>query len=204
MRSHFIHHDKTAYGRDISKAVEVLKKGGIIAHATETCYGFACDIFNVTALKRLYRLKQMDEKKPVSIMVSDLKMACHYGVFTEKGLQLAKKYWPGPLTIIVKKKKTLPAFLNPDMKSVGIRFPDHTLSQDLVKKMGCPLVTTSANISGKPSPYSAEEIKKQFADKKIKPDFIIDCGRIPQNPPSTIVDISGKGKNIIRQGHVAL
>lgn len=189
---------------EVSLALKALKKSQVIAHATETCYGFACDIFNKKALERLYHLKQMPRSKPVSILVGDLKMAKKFGVFSKKALELAEKHWPGPLTLVVKRKKTLPQFLNPGHKTVGIRVPKHALSLELVKKFGSPLTTTSANISTKPSPYSVSAIKRQFKNKKLKPDFMIDSGRLKKNPPSTIVDLSGKSMKIIRQGQIPM
>lgn len=180
--------------------LSILHRGGIIAHATETCYGFACDIFNKRALARLYQIKKMSHKKPVSIMVDNLAMAKKYGVFNKIALQLVRKYWPGPLTIIVKRKKSLPSFLNPGTKTIGIRCPAHKLSRGLVKKFGSPLTTTSANISGQPSSYSVSAIKKQFQLKKFKPDFILHSGRLKKNPPSIIVDISEGVLKILRQG----
>lgn len=182
------------------EALIVLKSGGIIAHATETCYGFACDIFNQRALARLYQIKKMSHKKPVSIMVSTLSMAKKYGIFNKTALKLAKKYWPGSLTIIVKRKNSLPIFLNPGIKTIGIRCPAHTLSRELVKKFGSPLTTTSANISGQPSTYSISAIQKQFRGQTYKPDFILRSGRLKKNPPSTVVDISGGVLKILRQG----
>jgi L-threonylcarbamoyladenylate synthase len=108
---------------NLKKALHIIKSGGVIAHATETCYGFACNAFDKKALNRLYRIKQMDRRKPVSIMVSGLKMAKKYGIFSKKSQALAKKYWPGPLTIIVKRRKPLPHFLNPHTKTIGFRVP---------------------------------------------------------------------------------
>ncbi|MEK7523830.1 MAG: L-threonylcarbamoyladenylate synthase [Patescibacteria group bacterium] len=188
----------------LSKALSALQSGQVIAHATETCYGFACDIFNEEALERLYQLKQMPCSKPVSILVGDLKMAKKFGIFSKKALDLAKKHWPGPLTIVLERKKSLPKFLNPGHKTVGIRVPKHALSLELVRKFGSPLTTTSANISTKPSPYSVSAIKAQFKKEQLKPDFMIDSGRLPRNPPSTIVDLSGKKMRIIRQGEIIL
>lgn len=182
------------------KALDSLRRGGVIAHATETCYGFACDIFNRRALTSLYKIKKMPSQKPVSILVSDFASAKKYGKFSPMAQKLAKKYWPGPLTIIVKRKKSLPSFLNPGIKTIGIRVPAHVLSIKLVKAFGGPLTTTSANISGKPSPYSISAIKKQFYGKKLKPDFILNSGRLKKNPPSTIIDISQKTPKIIRHG----
>ncbi|MFA6521407.1 MAG: L-threonylcarbamoyladenylate synthase [Candidatus Gracilibacteria bacterium] len=189
---------------DINEVVGVLKAGGVIVHATETCYGFACDAFNEDALEKLYKLKQMDFDKPVSLLVASLKDAKKLGLFNKRAEELAKKYWPGPLTIIVRRKKALPKFLNPKAKTVGIRVPGHKLSLELAKKFGSPLTTTSANISGQPSPYSVSAIKKQFKGAKLKPDLILDSGRIPTNPPSTIIDCSGKVLKVIRQGSIRI
>ncbi len=186
--------------KELAKAIKVLHGGGVVAHATDTCYGFACDIFNRRALTSLYKTKKMSPQKPVSIMVQDLVMAKKYGAFSKKALLFAKKYWPGPLTILVKRKKSLPKFLNPGTKTIGIRVPAHRLSLELVKKMGRPLTTTSANISGQSSPYSISAIQKQFRNRKQNPDFIIDSGRLKKNPPSTIIDASGKTLKIIRHG----
>ena len=184
------------------KAVSILRSGGVIAHATDTCYGFACDIFNRSALVKLYKLKKMAQTKPVSILVSDFKMAQKYGFFNKNAKTLAQKYWPGALTIIVKRKKSLPKFLNPNVKTIGIRVPDHKLSLTLAKELGRPIATTSANISGKPSPYSVSAIKKQFHGQTPQPDFIIDSGKLNKNPPSTIVSAEGLSLKIIRQGSI--
>lgn len=190
--------------KSIEQAVKILKTGGVIVHATETCYGFACDIFNKRALIRLYKIKQMDFDKPISILVDSLEMATKFGIFNKKALKLAKKHWPGPLTIIVKRKKTLPVFLNPNSKTIGIRIPGHKLSLELAQKFKSPLTTTSANISSLPSPYSVSAIKKQFKGQKFQPDFILNSGKLYKNPPSTIVDCSGKNLKILRQGRIVI
>lgn len=186
---------------NIEKAVEILLAGGVIAHATDTCYGFACDIFNEAALKKLYALKGMSSDKPVSILVSSLAEAEGYAEFSDKAHVLAKQYWPGALTLVLPRKYTLPAFLNPQTQSVGIRVPNHELSHALVKLLGRPITTTSANVTTLPSPYTAQAIRDQFADRKIKPDFILDSGTLSEkNLPSTIIDMSVKKPRIIRQG----
>lgn len=189
---------------DFQKAVFVLHSGGVVAHSTDTCYGFACDVFNRRALASLYKLKKMAANKPVSILVSDLKMALKYGFFNKNTLKLAKAYWPGALTIIVKRRKSLPKFFNPGTKTVGIRVPAHKLSCELARELGKPITTTSANVSGRPSPYSVSAIKKQFCGKKLKPDFILDNGKLSKNPPSTIIDASGRILRIIRQGYIQI
>lgn len=188
----------------LPKAVAALRSGGVIAHATDTCYGFACDVLNEKALARLYHLKKMPRSKPVSVLVADLDMAKIFGVFSKSALKLAQQYWPGALTIIVKRKKTLPTFFNHGHKSVGFRVPSDKLSRALPRAFGSPLTTTSANISGQPSPYSVAAIHRQFAHQPLKPDLTMDAGRLKKNPPSTIIDMTGKTPKIIRQGSVKI
>lgn len=190
--------------KSLNKAVSVLKAGGVVVHATETCYGLACDAFDKDALRKLYRLKNMDFKKPISIIVSDLKMAKKYGVFSAKALTLAKKHWPGPLTIVVKRKASLPAHLNQSAKTIGFRVPAHKFSLNIVRLLKGPITTTSANISGEPSPYSISAVKKQFRGRKLKPDFFINEGKLKKNPPSTVVDYSQKTPKILRQGSMVI
>lgn len=189
--------------KNVQKAVEVLKKGGVVSHATDTCYGFAADIFNEAAVEKVYNLKQMQRSKPISILVSSLEEAQEYGLFNKQALGLAQQFWPGALTIIVKRKKKLPKWINPGGKTVGIRVPGDSISCNLAKQLGGPITTTSANITTLPSPYSVSAIKKQFVGQNLKPDFYLDSGRLSvANPPSTIVDCTSKEMKIIRQGSV--
>lgn len=191
--------------KNVEKAVEILKKGGVVAHATDTCYGFAAHIFNEVAVEKVYHLKQMQRSKPISILVSSLEEAQEYGLFNKKALELAQQFWPGALTIIVKRKKKLPKWINPGQATVGIRLPGDTISRGLAEKLGGPITTTSANITTLPSPYSVSAIKKQFTGQKVKPDFYIDSGALSKaNPPSTIVDCTHTGLRIVRQGSVKL
>ena len=189
----------------IEQAVKILQQGGVIAHATDTCYGFACDIFNEAALKKLYELKGMDFDKPVSILVSSLEQAGAYAEFSGEALVLAKKYWPGALTLVLPRKYTLPSFLNPHISSIGIRVPNHELSHQLVKLLGRPITTTSANVTTLPSPYTAQAIHEQFKNRKTQPDFILDSGTLSeQNLPSTIIDMTNEKPRIIRQGSLVV
>lgn len=172
----------------ITKAVEVLRAGGVVMHPTETCYGFAVDVSNPVALAKLYKLKGRDAKKPMSIMVADLEMAKKYGEFSEKAMGLAEKYWPAPLTIIVPSGE----------KFVGIRCPDHKFSRDLVEAFGSPITTTSANLSGEDPLYEADV--GSFGELASEIDLVVDGGEIPFHRPSTIVKVVGEDVEIIREG----
>ncbi|MBP9718756.1 threonylcarbamoyl-AMP synthase [Candidatus Gracilibacteria bacterium] len=185
----------------LEKAVEVLQKGGVIAHATDTCYGFAADIFNKDAVEKVYELKQMARSKPVSILVSSLEEAQKFGRFNESALELAKKHWPGALTIIVRRTEQLPQWINPEDQTVGIRLPGDEISRGLASRLGRPITTTSANITTQPSPYSVAVIQEQFAGSPLQPDFYLDSGTLAStNPPSTIVDCTVEPPKVIRQG----
>lgn len=201
-------HQKNLVVEAVSMALAALRNGGVVLHPTETCYGLAADIFSETAVEKIYSLKNMSSDKPVSIMVSSLDEGLKYGDFSEKALQLAKKYWPGPLTIIVPRRSFLPISINRGVATVGIRCPDHEMTQQLLKDFGGPLVTTSANRTGEPQAYDVETFLKGRHVGGIGgedlPDEIIDAGRIPEIQPSTIVEVVGDEMRIVRQGPIVL
>ncbi len=185
---------------ELVNAVKALHAGGVVAHATETCYGLAADIFQKKAIDRLYALKKMPLDKPVSVLVRDLDEAQRYGEFSPKALQLALKYWPGPLTIIVPRTAALPKLINFGHPTVGFRVSSHKKTSQLLEAFGGPLTTTSANVHGLLQAYSVQEM----LDQGLVPDFILDSGRIGENPPSTIVEVVGDEIKIIRQGEIKL
>ncbi len=190
----------------IVEALQVLESGGVVLHPTETCYGLAADIFYPQAVEKIYLLKEMAREKPVSIMVSDFDQAKKYGHFDERAEKLARAFWPGPLTIIVKRSDKLPSYINPGIDSVGIRCPDHAFTMEMLRRFEEPLITTSANRTKEPQAYEVDEFLEGRMEDMI-PDFIVDMGRIPQTPPSTIVDLSGEsgvGMVILRHGPVAV
>jgi len=184
----------------LRSVAEILKGGGVILHATETCYGLAADIFNENAVGKIYSLKKMRKDKPVSIMVRNLAEARKYANFNKTALLLARQYWPGPLTLVLPRKKSLPAFLNRGHDTVGIRYPDSKVSQALIKANGGPLVTTSANLSGKKEVYKVADYLAQIQILRIKPDLVLDDGLISKNPPSTIIGFEKDGLKLFRDG----
>jgi L-threonylcarbamoyladenylate synthase len=184
------------------RAAEILKSGGVVMHTTETCYGLSADIFNEEALRKVYLLKKMDGKKPVSIMVRSFEEAKMYAEFSEGAVRLAKRFWPGPLTIILPKKDSLPVFFNRGEESVGIRCPDSAISRNIMEVFNGPLTTTSANITGKPECYTVEAYLKQLKGEDFVPDLIIDSGKSAGNLPSTIVKQEGEKFIYVREGAI--
>ena len=199
----------------IGEALEVLTDGGVIAHATETCYGLACDFSNVKAVERLFKIKQRPDNQPVSALFASIDQAKEYTEWNERAEELAKEYLPGPLTLILTMQEDAPFFLFPFPFSqaaegkgkggvgknltLGIRISSHPIAQELVVQFGKPISTTSANIHGKPNPYSAEDIAMQFADEEHKPDLILDSGTLPGQAPSKVIDLSGGEEVVLRQ-----
>ena len=188
----------------LTEAVKTLHLGQVVAHPTETCYGLAADIFQRAAVERVYRLKKMPFGKPVSILVKDLEEAQRYGEFSTEAVKLALKYWPGPLTIVVPRKGSLPIWINPGLDTVGFRVSPNKKARQLVEAFGGPLTTTSANVTGEESPYSVQEVLEGAGDsgKGLVPDFVLDGGQLGGIAPSTIVKVVGNEVEVLRKGSI--
>lgn len=192
-------------GREVAiqKALHVLKKGGVVMHETETCYGLAADINSEKALDKVYAIKKMKKSKPVSIMVGSVSEAKKYGRFTQVALNLVKEHWPGPLTLLLPRTDKVPYHLNEEFEFVGIRCPGSEMSCEMVSLFGSPLTTTSANISGKKEVYDVTSFLNQVQETDLMPDLIIDSGKLEGNLPSTIVRIDGNEVHFLRKGELS-
>ena len=193
-----------------SEALRILEVGGVVAHATETCYGLACDMTNSEAIEKLFKIKNRPPDQPVSALFPSIEASKEWVEWSDEALELAEKELPGPLTIILpikenKFNKIFPvpstALLRYCANSLGIRVSPHPVAVDLAEKFGKPLSTTSANVSGKPSTYSIEEIEKQFSiiNSQFSIDLIINSGPLAKHPPSRVVVFEGSKIKIIRE-----
>ncbi|MDD5056119.1 MAG: L-threonylcarbamoyladenylate synthase [Candidatus Peribacteraceae bacterium] len=192
----------------IQEVLIALRGGGVIAHATETCYGLACDLTNPAAVRKLFRIKKRSADQPVSALFSSVEEAKKYVEWNNEAEKLAKEFLPGPLTLILRQRSDAPIiFIKPETRNqkpttdlpttIGIRISSHPLAQELVQRFGKPISTTSANIHGLPNTYSSREIIAQFHGQSAQPDLIIDSGDLPKNKPSRIVDLSqGEAKEV--------
>lgn len=183
----------------ISKAVQILSRGGVIVFPTETVYAIAADAANDGAIKKIQHFKSREIRKPFSIFVSDIYQAKSVAEMNESAVKLFSRFFPGPLTIILKKSEnsSISKFVNQVEDTIGIRMPDHALSMQILKAFGRPIVATSANISGKneDSIYS-QKVIENFPDV----DLIIDTGETEYKNFSTVVDLSSGEINILREG----
>lgn len=182
----------------LEKAVEVLRAGGIAAIPTDTVYGFAALVHDETAVAKLYKIKERDQRKSIAVLLGDAEQAhlvAHE--FPEKARRLAEKYWPGALTIIIRKKAGLPADLTSN-DLVGLRIPDLDFTRELIRRTG-PLAVTSANISGQPPAKSIGEFLDELGPQL---DIIIDAGPSSGGIPSSVINCESEPALILREGAI--
>ena len=185
---------------DIEPAASVLKKGGMVALPTETVYGLAVDAEDGVAVQMVYDIKDRDYEKPVSVMVTDMKMAEKYCQnIPQAAYRLAEKYWPGPLTIILEDNGVMPLMVTAETGTLGIRCPDHPVTQKVIQAVGSPLAAPSANPSSLPSPKTAQEVLNYF-DGYI--EGVLDGGPCALGVDSTIVDLTEEEPQILREGSI--
>ncbi|MEQ1849650.1 MAG: L-threonylcarbamoyladenylate synthase [Candidatus Peribacteraceae bacterium] len=186
----------------LDAAIACLRSGGVVAHATETCYGLACDLRNPEAVKKLFRIKNRPSSQTVSALFSSLKEAIQYCQFSERALLVAQKHLPGPLTIVLPILPSAPPlYVTADevpATHIGIRVSPHPVALALAQGFGSPIATTSANSHGESNPYSAKDITEQLSS--LPPDVLIDSGTLPDAPPSTVISMSGDEITVLRQG----
>lgn len=178
--------------------VGIMRGGGLIAVPTETVYGLAGNGLDEKAVAEIYEVKGRPEVKPLSLMVHDAALMERYCEnVPPQAYTLAKRFWPGPLTIVMKAKPCVPEIVRAGGETVGLRCPDHPLTLELLEKSGVPFAAPSANPSGEPSPKNADSVLKYF-DGKI--DAVLDGGECGIGCESTLIDLSRTPYRILRQG----
>lgn len=187
----------------VKKATKILKSGGIFVFPTETCYGLGADATNKKAIEKLYKYKRRREGKPLSVAVSDSKMAQKYVEINEIAQNLYDNYLPGPITVVSKSLGKVVKEVESEYGTLGIRIPNHKLVLDIIKEFGKPFTATSANPSYLPKPYSIKNLLKTTPQKSQDLiDLIIDAGELEQREASTVVDTTMNNLNIMRQGQI--
>ena len=186
----------------LKKAVELIQKGKIVVFPTETVYGIGTNGLDENTVKKLYKVKQRPLNKPITLLVSNMEMVELLAKdITETEYKIMKKFFPGPLTIILKKKQIVPDIVTSGQDTVGIRMPSGEIAKKLIEKAGVPIATPSANVTGEPSGTNLQDIEKTF---KEKVDFYIDGGESGLRLASTIVQVVNGRIQILRQGSITL
>lgn len=182
----------------LQHAVDVLSNGGLVVFPTDTVYGLAALPTKAEYIERLYAAKGRDSTRAIAILInSSTEMEKISISASDAAIKLAKRFWPGPLTLIIPRHPDLPDVLSPN-QTIGVRVPDHEIALDLLRKTG-PLGVTSANISGRENTNSAKEVIEQL-DGRVH--LVIDGGESPGGVPSTVVDCTTSEPVIMRPGPI--
>jgi L-threonylcarbamoyladenylate synthase len=185
----------------IQHAAEILRNGGIIVYPTETVYGIGCDPLNGEAFGKVLFIKQRESSKTMLLLAETLEMVENMsGKLNVLERSIAHHFWPGPLTMIIKPSKKLPAYLLGPTGGIGFRVTSHKLAASIIHKFGRPIISTSANISGCPQCETYEQAYHEFNQKA---DLVIKNSEPFSGEPSTIIDVTSEKIVIIRQGGIA-
>ncbi len=186
----------------IIQASQAIKEGELVAFPTETVYGLGADGLNEEAVKKVYRAKGRPSDNPIILHVDSITMLERLVTeISKEAYILIQSFWPGPLTIVLKKSKLVPQIITAGLDSVAVRMPSHPLALALIKESNTPIAAPSANTSGRPSPPRAEHVIEDM-DGKIS--FILDGGETGVGLESTVIDLTGKIPMILRPGGITI
>lgn len=189
-------------GKDIQAAAKILKSGGIIAIPTETVYGLAANALNESTIKKIFEAKGRPSDNPLIVHISSIKeIYSLVSEFPDKAQKLADAFWPGPLTIILKKSATIPEIISSGLDTVAIRLPAHPVTREIIKAAGFPLAAPSANLSGSPSPTKVSHV---IGDLSGKIDAVVDAGTCAIGLESTVISLCTKVPRVLRPGAVTI
>jgi L-threonylcarbamoyladenylate synthase len=191
----------------IIQAAEIIKSGGLVAVPTETVYGLGADAMNPQAVEQIYKIKGRPTDNPLIIHISDkVKILELTDELPDYAKILVERFWPGALTLVVKKKPGLPVWLGgcPPAKldTVGVRMPSHPVILELIQAANCFIAAPSANTAGKPSPTTAAHVLEDYKNAQATPDLVLDGGATDIGVESTVVDVTGENPLILRPGAI--
>ena len=175
---------------------ESLEDGAIISYPTDTFYGLGCDLFNIKAIKTLYAMRGLNEKRPLSIIFKDIKEISDYAVLTDFAFHILKSTLPGAYTFILKAKRIVPRLLMTPKKELGVRMPDHEVPRGLVNLLGRPIINTTAKSARQEYIADPREIERYFKNQVA---FVIDGGII-MGEPSTVISLVDDRVQLLREG----
>lgn len=187
-------------GGALRDAAEIIKAGGIVVFPTETVYGVAANVFDEEAVEKVFVAKGRSRGKPLPVFVSErdqLETVVRH--VPALALPLIERFWPGPLTLVMDARPTVPLAVTAASGTVGVRLPDHPVALGIMRLAGVPLACTSANPSGGQSPASAKALSPDFLERV---DLVLDGGRTAVGIESTVVDVTGEAPRLVRVGAV--
>ncbi|PIV10155.1 MAG: threonylcarbamoyl-AMP synthase [Candidatus Portnoybacteria bacterium CG03_land_8_20_14_0_80_41_10] len=184
----------------IKKAAGVIQAKGSLVYPTDTVYGLGVDGLSVPAIERLFKIKKRPASKPVPVIVRDMAMAKRLALIDRQTERILEAVWPGPVTVILRKKEIVPDILTAGQSTIGLRIPDCKLVRAIMNNLEGPMTATSANFSGQPSLTSSNRVIETFNRAYPRPDLILAARHLPASPPSTVLDLTGPQPKILRVG----
>lgn len=185
----------------ISEAARIIKAGGLVAFPTETVYGLGADAFNPDAVRKIFTAKGRPENKALILHIFRTEQSEALVEMNDNARKLAKRFWPGPLTLVLPAKDNIPEITRGGLPTAAVRMPDNPVARALINASGTIIAAPSANISGNPAPLDAETVKREMCGKI---DMIIDGGTVSIGIASTVLDITKpESPVIIRQGSIS-
>ncbi len=181
----------------VAEAARVIASGGVAVIPTETLYGLAANPLDERAVKRIYEIKKRDPRKPLIVLVSTPRIAATLTLWEPRATALAKAFWPGPLTLVLRARPSLPPVLLGGGATVGVRVPGSPIALAILARAGGVATGTSANISGMQPPRSVDELDPRIIEEV---DIVVDAGRLP-GTPSTLISLVGRPE-VLREGAV--
>ena len=203
--------DKTALGEatdqatdpdlQIRAAVVMLRVGGIICFPTDTLFALGADAFDPEAVERIYRAKGRDHGQGLPVLLADAEQLSQVAVdVPDSAWKLARRYWPGALTMVVKRSPDLPEIVSGGAATVAVRVPDHPVARQLIRAFGRPVIGTSANRAGSSDARSMKDVMEELGPWL---DYAVGEGTLPAGKPSTIVDLTTARPQVLREGAIA-
>ena len=193
-------HTPVLFDVAVKRAAKLLRAGVIVALPTETVYGLAANAFDEKAVAKIFQIKGRPANNPIIVHVASLEMAGRcVKDWPNNADQLARAFWPGPLTLVLPRAKEIPDNVTAGGATVGVRWPSHPLIQAVIRECGFPLAAPSANLSGRISPTSAEHVRKQLGGKIL---LIVDGGPSQVGIESTVLDLTVSPPQVLRPGMI--
>ena len=181
-------------------AVQVLKDGGLVAVPTDTLYGLAVSPFSKKAVERIFRLKGRSTQHAIPLLVSESSDLTRWTKnIPQITWTLAAQFWPGALTLVLKKADIIPKMVSGGMDTIALRVPNHQVTRNIIQRLGMPLTGTSANRSGRPGLYTGESVREEFGNEI---DLVLYQKESCPGIASTVLDLSGERPRILRQGAI--
>mgnify|MGYP002349972088 CR=1 FL=1 len=190
---------KMIIGTDIEKAAEIIRNGGLVAFPTETVYGLGANALNTIAVAKIFEVKERPTFDPLIVHIANIEKVSELTQNVDKRVyDLATKFWPGPLTIVLPKKDIIQDIVTSGLGSVGLRMPNNNIALELIRRANCPIAAPSANKFGRISPTTASHVAKQ----NMNIDYIIDGGSTTVGIESTVITLLDDGFVILRNGFI--